>query len=71
MKYAKSPHFPPSEGVVATVTVYYRGSPLDPIVRVLQKTVFSNKEIEKSISYERDKKADEEAERKKAEEEGR
>jgi hypothetical protein len=40
-------------------------------VRVLQKTVFSSKEIESSISYERDKKADEEAERKKAEQEGR
>ena len=52
--------FPPGEGAVAEITLYYRGKPLDPVRRILQRTVFSRQEIEKSISYAQDQKADRE-----------
>jgi prepilin-type N-terminal cleavage/methylation domain-containing protein len=53
----------PGEGAVARIRLYYRGAELDTEDRVLQKTVFSPKEIKESISEEMDRKADEEAKR--------
>jgi len=50
--------FPPGEGAVAEITLFYRGNALEPVRRIFQRTVFSQSEIEKSVSYERDKKAD-------------
>lgn len=50
--------FPPGEGAVAEITLYYRGRPLEPIQRILQRTVFTEKDLTESVSYERDRKAD-------------
>jgi prepilin-type N-terminal cleavage/methylation domain-containing protein len=62
MKFSGAGMFPPGEGAVAEITLYYRGATLDTVRRILQRTVFSKQEIEKSISYEADKKADQQKE---------
>jgi prepilin-type N-terminal cleavage/methylation domain-containing protein len=58
VKFSGSGMFPAGEGAVAEITLYYRGNPLEPVRRILQRTVFSKPDIEKSVSYARDKKAD-------------
>ena len=50
--------FPPGEGAVAKITLFYRGNALEPVRLFFQRTVFSKEEIEKSVSYARDKQAD-------------
>ncbi len=58
VKFKEVGVFPAGEGVVAEITIYFRGRALDPVNRILQRTVFSKQEIEKSISYERDRLAE-------------
>jgi hypothetical protein len=53
--------FPAGEGAVAEITLFYRGNALDPVRRILQRTVFSQQEIEKSVSYERERRQQEQA----------
>ncbi len=61
--------FPEGEGAKAVIRVFHRGVERDPVVRILQRTAFSTRELEESVSLERDRRADAEAaERKKAEE---
>lgn len=47
------------EGAIATISVYYRGRALDPVVRVLQRTTFTKAQLRESVSYKRDRQADE------------
>ncbi len=56
--FSGSGMFPAGEGAVAEITLFYRGNALEPMRRILQRTVFSKSEIEKSVSYARDKLAD-------------
>jgi Tfp pilus assembly protein PilV len=69
--FETAPHVPSGEGATATITLYYRDNALDPFVRILQRTVFTEKAREELLSYERDKKADAEAEAEKQSKEGR
>jgi len=61
--FSRSQYIPPGEGAVAVIRIYYRDRELESITRILQKTVFAAKEIEKSISLEADRAADAAAEK--------
>jgi prepilin-type N-terminal cleavage/methylation domain-containing protein len=50
--------FPPGEGAIAVITLSYRGRPLEPISRILQRTVFAEKDLKESVSFEADRRAD-------------
>jgi prepilin-type N-terminal cleavage/methylation domain-containing protein len=54
---------PPGEGAIATISLFFRGRELTPARRILQRTVFTESELETCTSYEEDKKN--ESERKK------
>jgi type II secretory pathway pseudopilin PulG len=60
--FATAPHVPEGEGATATITLYYKENPLEPVTRILQRTVFTKKAREELLSYERDQQADREAE---------
>jgi prepilin-type N-terminal cleavage/methylation domain-containing protein len=68
VKFSGAGMFPPGEGAVAEITLFYRGNPLEPVRRIFQRTVFSQQEIEKSISYQQDKQRDAAAQAKKSRE---
>ena len=70
VKFETAPHVPAGEGATATITLYYNDNALDPIVRILQRTVFTQKAREELLSYERDKQADARAEAEKQGKEG-
>lgn len=59
VKFSAPGNFPPGEGAIAYITLYYRGREVDTVMRVLQRTVFSKSELKECISKARDKKADE------------
>ena len=48
------------EGAKASITIYYRDRPLEPLVRFIQRTTFAQTELEKSVSYQKDRSAEEE-----------
>jgi prepilin-type N-terminal cleavage/methylation domain-containing protein len=49
---------PPGEGAEARISLFYKGRELPAVRRVLQRTVFTEKELEGSLSYEEEKSAD-------------
>jgi len=63
--FSRSQYIPPGEGAIAHIRIYYNDQPQKEITRILQKTVFSEKEIEGSISLEMDRAADARAEEEK------
>lgn len=57
--------FPPGEGAVAVIQLYLNEEALkEPMRSVLQRTVFSEQELQKNLSYDRDRLADEAAKEK-------
>jgi len=52
---------PPGEGAKAQIRLFYKGRELPAVERVLQRTVFTSQELEESVSYKADQKADAEA----------
>ena len=62
VEFQKSGYIPPGEGAIALITMYYRDQDLEPVRRILMKTIFAAKEIEKSISLEMDRAAEAAAE---------
>jgi prepilin-type N-terminal cleavage/methylation domain-containing protein len=62
VKFSAPGAFPPGEGAIANITLYYRGGRPYTVMRVLQRTVFAKSELKSLVSYDRDKKADAEAE---------
>jgi prepilin-type N-terminal cleavage/methylation domain-containing protein len=71
VKFEPVPAVPSGEGVLARITLYFRGNPLDPVVRILQRTVFTEAARKELLSYEQDKKTDEAAKAKKSQDDGR
>ncbi|MEN8151232.1 MAG: type II secretion system protein [Planctomycetota bacterium] len=71
VEFRKSGYIPPGEGAIAHITMFYRDQALEPVNRILMKTIFAAKEIEKSISLERDRAADAAAEQEKQDEDRR
>jgi len=69
--FKKSEYIPAGEGAIAVIQLYYRGQEVESIDRILMKTIFAAKEIEKSITYEADQQADAAAEKEKQDEERR
>jgi hypothetical protein len=58
ISFEPAPMAPEGEGAVARIVLYYRGNALDPVVRIYQRTVFTEAARKELLSYEMDKKAD-------------
>lgn len=59
--FSRSQYIPEGEGAIANIRVFFREQELPSITRILQRTVFSQKEIVESITLEQDRRADAEA----------
>jgi len=53
--------YPPSEGAVASISLFFKGRELPAVRRILQRTVFTARELESSLSYDMERKMEQEA----------
>ncbi len=53
--------FPPAEGAVANIILFFKGRELPPVERILQRSVFTAKDLETSLSHALEKRLDQQA----------
>ena len=57
LTYSEPASFPSGEGAAANITLFYRDRPVHEARHILLRTVFSDKEIEESVSYKQEQAA--------------
>jgi prepilin-type N-terminal cleavage/methylation domain-containing protein len=69
ISFSAPPDVSSAEGARALIVIYYRGRAREPIEHIIQRTTFAQVELQKSVSYEKDRTT--EAEPESGDDEGR
>ena len=58
VSFTAPPEVTSAEGAKAIIVIYYRGRARDPIHHIIQRTTFAQIELERSVSYAKDRAAE-------------